>query len=73
MTERNNLSFYRKKKKYSMEELSEATGLSQSAISLIESGKRYPALRTARKLSSALDATIDELFPNEPESEKHSA
>jgi len=68
MTERNNLALYRKKKKYSMKELSELTGISQAAISLIESGKRYPALRTARKLSLALDASIDKLFP-EPQSE----
>ncbi len=64
MTNINNLSLYRKKKKYSMDDLAKIAGLSQSTISLIENGKRYPALRTARKLAEALNTSVDNLFPN---------
>lgn len=52
----------RKSKKITQKELSEAIGVSQSAISHIENGKRLPSMKTAQALSDELDCTIDDLF-----------
>ena len=42
--------------------LAKAAGLSQGAITLIESGKRHPTVNTARKIAGALDCDIDDIF-----------
>lgn len=38
------------------------TGLSKSTVSLLESGKLSPSLKSAFKIAKALDTTIEILF-----------
>ena len=66
----NNLQEFREKMKLSQAELASLSGMSKSGICRIEAGKRQPALLTARKIASALNTTVDVLFP---EPKKHSA
>jgi transcriptional regulator with XRE-family HTH domain len=48
------LKVCRSAKKYSLDELAARTGLSQSYLSMIESGKREPTLSSIGKVSKAL-------------------
>lgn len=59
----NNVRHYRKKKKLTIQQLHELSGVSCGHISDIESGKCVPGLHTSRKLAKALDVSLEELFP----------
>lgn len=48
------LKICRSAKKLSLDELAERSGLSQSYLSMIESGKRKPTLSSIEKVSKAL-------------------
>lgn len=48
------LKICRSAKKLSLEELAERAGLSQSYLSMIESGKREPTLSSIEKIAAAL-------------------
>ncbi|MGK0290676.1 MAG: transcriptional regulator with XRE-family HTH domain/predicted transcriptional regulator [bacterium] len=52
---------YRKKKNYSLKELSKETGLSASYLNEIEKGKKYPKTEKILTLSKSLDVTFDDL------------
>ena len=47
---------------FTQAELAKATGTTQAAIALIETGKRNPTIETARKFADALNCEIDDLF-----------
>jgi len=46
-----------------IKELSEKTGVSISAISLIENGKRVPSIYIVSRIAQALKVTERDLFP----------
>ena len=52
----------RKKQGLSHETLATMTKLHRSTISLIESGKREPTLRTVLRLSTALDVKLSDIL-----------
>ena len=53
---------WRKYREFTQTSLARASGLSQSAIALIEKGDRRPTVDTARKIANALNCEIDDLF-----------
>ena len=53
---------YRKKKGLTMKELAALVGVTESTISLYETGKREPNFETLLKLGEILDCTSDELL-----------
>jgi transcriptional regulator with XRE-family HTH domain len=56
----------RERKWMTQQELADATGLTQSTISLLEGGVHQARFSTIRKLSRALDASPEELVGAEP-------
>lgn len=58
-----NLRAIRKAKKMSQEELAEASGVSQGAISKIERGEMNITLETIMQIAKALDVHPVQLFP----------
>lgn len=59
---RNNLKFYRVKKKYTQEKLSEICNISTDYLSQIERGKRTPSFKRMDLLAKALDVDVYKLF-----------
>lgn len=55
------IAYHRKRKGLNQTQLAELTGMQQGNICLYERGRRTPSLQVLRRLSTALDATIDEL------------
>ena len=51
-----------KQQNMTQRELADKTGLSYGAISQFVNGKKIPTMRSALKLSYALNLTLDELF-----------
>lgn len=58
----NELLKKRTKKNISIKELSKMTGISERYLYFIEKGQRIPSIKTAKKISNALDTSIDEIF-----------
>lgn len=56
----------RKKRKLTQIGLSEISGISQQAISNIESGRNAPSESTLRMLAAALNCTIDDFYNDKP-------
>lgn len=56
----------RETKRISQERLEKASGISQAAISKIESGVASPTIYTAQKLAEALGVSLVELITGEP-------
>lgn len=56
------LKICRSARKLSLDELAERAGLSQSYLSMIESGKREPTLASIEKVSKALGVPTPILF-----------
>jgi transcriptional regulator with XRE-family HTH domain len=56
------LTAVRKKKGLSHQFVADASGLNRSAISMIESGKRSPTLKTCLKIARALDVDLADLI-----------
>jgi transcriptional regulator with XRE-family HTH domain len=57
-----NLKKIRQDKGLSQLKLSKLSGVAQSSISEIESGKSNPNISTLRKLASVLEISLDELL-----------
>ncbi|MGF6376206.1 transcriptional regulator with XRE-family HTH domain [Clostridiales Family XIII bacterium PM5-7] len=55
----NRLRELRKKKKYTQIKVQMLTGIDQSDYSKLESGKRYPTVEQAKRLSQIFDTSID--------------
>jgi transcriptional regulator with XRE-family HTH domain len=62
-----NLSELRKKKNISQEELANALGITQGAVSAYETGRWEPSITTIKKMASILDCTVDELLKDPKE------
>ena len=56
------LAEYRKRKKLTQAQLAQLAGVTQSAISMFETGYKTPSLRVALRLSKVLDVSIEDLF-----------
>ncbi len=56
------VTYLRKKKGYSQEDLAFRTGLNKNYISDIERGTRNPTLKAVSKIAKGLNMTIEELF-----------
>jgi transcriptional regulator with XRE-family HTH domain len=56
---------YRKRKGYTLAELSSRTGYTSSFLSQIENGIKQPSLKALRKITSTLDVPIFELFSDD--------
>lgn len=56
------VEFHRKRRRLTQNELGDKVGLLGSQISRIERGINEPSVSTALKISSALDATVSQLF-----------
>jgi transcriptional regulator with XRE-family HTH domain len=61
------LRYIREKVGYSQQELADASGVSQGAISDIEIGRRKPRGQTLRKLAAALGVEVADLYQGEPD------
>lgn len=57
-----NIKKYRTEKKLSQFKLAEITDLSEDYISLIETGKRVPSLKTLCKIADALEIEVYKFF-----------
>ena len=56
------IKLYRKKKGYTLDDLSERCGLSTSYLSLLERGKNNPTISTVQGICTALDVSMSDLF-----------
>lgn len=62
----NNLQTRRESKNFTQSELARRSGVKQSVINYIESGRtKHPRIDTARALAKALRCKLDDLFPPE--------
>lgn len=52
----------RLKKKLSQKELAEELGITQEAVSFLETGKRNPSYELLKKISKYFDVSVDDLF-----------
>ena len=57
-----NLRFFRKKKGYTLEAVSELIGVSRQSVSKWELGETYPDISNCAKLAELYDVTLDELI-----------
>lgn len=67
------LKKYRNKKGWTQVKLSQNSGVSQSFIHAIETGKKNPTTKTVKKLAAALEILPSELLDDEDEDEEKSA
>ena len=56
------LKTMRRKNNLSQEQIGKLTGYAKNTISQYENGSRKPPLSMAKKLSVALDVTLDDIF-----------
>ena len=62
------LQMMRKKRRLTQKQLADMSGVTQQAISKIESGERKsPQIATLSKLAGALKCTVDDLIEDEDE------
>lgn len=61
-----NIKYYRKKARYSQEQLARKLGITQGSVSLWENGKNDPDTNTLVQLSKIFAVSLDELTENEP-------
>ncbi|MBQ3640440.1 helix-turn-helix transcriptional regulator [bacterium] len=59
---RNNLKFYRNKKGYTQDKLSEICNISADYLSQIERGKRTPSFKRMELIAQALNIEVYKLF-----------
>ena len=57
-----NIAYLRRAAGLSQEELGNAVGVSQMAVSFWENGKSYPSAAILPKIADVLGCTIDELY-----------
>ena len=58
----NNIKYYRLKNGFTQSKLAELIGVNQNTISEYESGKYYPAMDIAIKLSEVLNVSVNDLY-----------
>lgn len=59
---KNKMKSLRKKKQISMKNLSLTTGISERYLYFIENGEKNPSLKTAQKISLALNESVENIF-----------
>lgn len=59
---KNNLKYYRNKRKYTQDKLSEITGISSDYLSEIERGKKTPSFKRILLIAEALNIEVYKLF-----------
>ena len=59
---KNNIAFYRKKKKMNQKELSEKLGISRQYISQLENGHYNMSVGLSLKMAAALKIRVEKLF-----------
>ena len=62
----NRMRDLRRSKKITMKELGRIVGVSESTISLYETGKHEPDLQTMGRIADALGVSVDELLGRDP-------
>lgn len=62
MAHANNMKKYRLEKNFSMKTLSLKTEISERYLYFIENGEKTPSINTAKKISEALEKSINEIF-----------
>ena len=60
-----NLFEMRKKKNLTMRQLADSVGITESMVSLIESGQRCPSVKVLRRIAAALGCTLDDLLQDD--------
>lgn len=58
----NNLSYFRKKKGLTQNDLADLVNVAQSSLARYENGSMQPTLEVIKKIASVLSVSIDELF-----------
>lgn len=58
------LTYLREKEGWKQDELAEVLNVSQQTISLIETGKRNPSIKLAKKYEILFQKSMEELFPD---------
>jgi transcriptional regulator with XRE-family HTH domain len=61
-----NMKFYRGQRGLSQEKLAEVADTATNYIALIETGKRFPSIKTLEKLAKGLNVDTIELFSLNP-------
>lgn len=64
MVKRKNMMIARLRKDLNQQELADLVDSQRNYISKIENGLATPSLKLAKKIATALDSTVDELFGN---------
>ncbi len=62
----NNMRTLRKRRKLTMKELGKAVGVSESTISLYETGKHEPDIATMQRIADVLGVSVDMLIGRRP-------
>jgi putative transcriptional regulator len=62
---KNNLRYWREKKRYTQSDLAALVGVQAQTIANIEHAKHKPRPRTQRKLAEILGVSVDQLFDEE--------
>jgi DNA-binding XRE family transcriptional regulator len=59
---KNKIKYFREKRELTQVELGRILGISQTAVSLYESGDRNPDVEMAKAIAKALNQTLDAIF-----------
>lgn len=59
---KNKIRYFREKRALTQVELGRILGISQTAVSLYESGDRKPDVEMAKAIAKALNSTLDAVF-----------
>lgn len=59
---KNKMKYFREKNKLSQSEMAFKCGVTSRYISFLESSKRMPSLRMAKKISKVLHKNIEDIF-----------
>ena len=62
MKPKNKIKYFRQKRELTQVELRRILGISQTAVSLYESGDRNPDVEMAKAIAKALNQTLDAIF-----------
>jgi putative transcriptional regulator len=54
---------YLEKNQISITELAKRTGISQSLLSMIKNGQRYPSFSIADRIAHYFDVPVEDIFP----------
>lgn len=58
----NGIRYFRKKNHMTQSELADLLGVTQTSVSQWEGGRNYPDIKTAKRLATMFDATLDQIL-----------